>query len=80
MHVRIYRTFPQLFQNRLEEPFNVMVCRVCKKTVGVSAVKKNTNTLVHNPVQSRPVHNGRYIHSEAVPTVRHPPDTSAASQ
>lgn len=43
MHVRIYRTFPQLFQNRLEEPFNVMVCRVCKKTVGVSAVKKNTN-------------------------------------
>lgn len=43
MHVRIYRTFPQLFQNRLEEPFNVMVCRVCKKTVGVNAVKKNTN-------------------------------------
>ena len=38
------------------------------------------HTLVHNPVQSRPVHNGRYIHSEAVPTAHHPPDTSAASQ
>lgn len=38
------------------------------------------HTLVHNLVQIHPAHSGRCIHSEAVPTARHPPDMSVASQ
>ena len=36
--------------------------------------------LVHNLVQNRPAHNDRCIHPAIVPTARHPPDMSAASQ
>ena len=51
----------------------------------INSLAKQLKTSRYSPFENPtglylPAHNGRCIHSEAVPTVRRPLDTSAASQ